>query len=77
MQVPAPPPTTVSIDTQELTAILQGLLEVYIDMVYETNELKRRVAELEHQLAARPPSPGHASADSLLDISNVEITNLI
>jgi hypothetical protein len=42
-------------------------------MVYETNELKRRVAELERQLAARPPS----SADSLLDISNVEITNLI
>jgi hypothetical protein len=73
MQVPVPPPTTVPIDTQELTAILQGLLEVYIDMVYETNELKRRVAELERQLAARPPS----SADSLLDISNVEITNLI
>tara|TARA_Y100000389_G_scaffold61146_1_gene57221 strand:- start:254 stop:475 length:222 start_codon:yes stop_codon:yes gene_type:complete len=73
MQVPVPPPTTVPIDTQELTAILQGLLEVYIDMVYETNELKRRVAELEHQLAARPPP----SADSLLDISNVEITNLI
>lgn len=73
MQVPVPPPTTVPIDTQELTAILQGLLEVYIDMVYETNELKRRVAELERQLATRPPS----SADSLLDISNVEITNLI
>jgi hypothetical protein len=73
MQVPVPPPTTAPIDTQELTAILQGLLEVYIDMVYETNELKRRVAELERQLAARPPS----SADSLLDISNVEITNLI
>ena len=72
MQVPVPPPTTAPIDTQELTAILQGLLEVYIDIVYETNELKRRVAELEHQLAAR-----HSSADSLLDISNVEITNLI
>ena len=70
MQVPVPAP----IDTQELTAILQGLLEVYIDMVYETNELKRRVAELERQLAERPPN---ASADSLLDISNVEITNLI
>jgi hypothetical protein len=72
MQVPVPPPTTAPIDTQELTAILQGLLEVYIDMVYETNELKRRVAELERQLAARP-----SSDDSLLDISNVEITNLI
>ena len=44
MQVPVPPTSTVPIDTQELTAILQGLLEVYIDMVYETNELKRRVA---------------------------------
>lgn len=77
MQVPVPPTTTVPIDTQELTAILQGLLEVYIDMVYETNELKRRVAELERQLAARPSSPEHASADSLFDISNVEITNLI
>lgn len=72
MQVPVPPTSTVPIDTQELTAILQGLLEVYIDMVYETNELKRRVAELERQLAARP-----SSADSLFDISNVEITNLI
>ena len=70
MQVPVSAP----IDTHELTAILQGLLEVYIDMVYETNELKRRVAELERQLAARPPND---SADSLLDISNVEITNLI
>jgi hypothetical protein len=74
MQVPVAP----TIDTQELVVILQGLLGVYIDLVYETSELKRRIADLERQLAESSPTPHEPEyPESLLDISNVDITELL
>ena len=70
MHVPTEP--LVAIDPTELAAVLQGLLEVHLDLVYETNELKRRVAELEHQQIAMS-----GETTPILDLGNVNDESLI
>ena len=69
MHVPIEP--LMAIDPTELAAVLQGLLEVHLDLVYETNELKRRVAELEQQIAVS------GEITHMMDLGNVNDEFLI
>jgi hypothetical protein len=53
----------IAIDPTELLAVLHGLISVHVDMVYEINELKRRIVDLERTAANRALIDINTTAD--------------
>ena len=54
---------SIAIDPTELLAVLHGLIGVHVDMVYEINELKRRIVDLERTAANRALIDINTTAD--------------